>query len=650
MPSFNFVPASVLNYMRSFLINLLILPALFLAALPVQAQISFNASIKPSHLTTDEYATLRFVFNGNAGVNKFTAPSLADFEVVSGPNQESSMSSINGKVTQYTALSYIIRPRKTGNFTIAPATVAIGNQIAKSNTVNLTVTKGSGRAASPRASSPLSNFFSFDEPEPEPEKSVSLSDYILHKGENVAAKVDRNMALRLETNKTECYVGEPIIASYKFYTRLKSESNLSKNPSFNGFSVIDLMQPDATQSSVGTLNGKEYNVYTIRKAQLYPLQSGDIALESATIENDIQFLREDQIQNTSVFDALRNGLPISPDAMVTQHVSLSSKPIMIHVKPLPEAGKPASFHDAVGKFNMSVSIPVKGFSTDGSGILKVIITGAGNMHLITAPQIAWPQGIDGFDATLDDNLDKSTVPVSGTKTFTYTFTVSKAGNYTIPPVLFSYFDPNTASYKTIQSATQQLSISQGTHPRKTVATTASEDNDAGFSELLKNNIKWLIATIAAICLIIWFAISKKNKNLIPLQEEEYVPEPIPVSSSEMIAEEIIMNQKNPLEESELCLAKGDCNNFYRVLNTELRSFLGKKFNIAPAFIGKNNLEIMLDKCNIETPVALELSKLLEEIEWNLYSPAAPGEELQGVYKRSVEIVQTINEKCKNVSL
>ena len=115
------------------------------------------------------------------------------------------MSSINGKVTQYTALSYIIRPRKTGNFTIAPATVAIGNQIAKSNAVNLTVTKGSGKPVSPQASSPFSNFFSFDEPEPQPEKSVSLSDYILHKGENVAAKVDRNMALRLETNKTEVF-------------------------------------------------------------------------------------------------------------------------------------------------------------------------------------------------------------------------------------------------------------------------------------------------------------------------------------------------------------------------------------------------------------------------------------------------------------
>jgi hypothetical protein len=51
------------------------------------------------------------------------------------------------------------------------------------------------------------------------------------------------MQLKLQTSKTSCYVGEPIVATYKLYTRLKSESKLSKTPSFNGFSVIDLQPP-----------------------------------------------------------------------------------------------------------------------------------------------------------------------------------------------------------------------------------------------------------------------------------------------------------------------------------------------------------------------------------------------------------------------
>lgn len=52
------------------------------------------------------------------------------------------------------------------------------------------------------------------------------------------------MQLVLETSKQTCYIGEPLVATYNLYTRLKSNSRLDKSPSFNGFSVIDLQQPD----------------------------------------------------------------------------------------------------------------------------------------------------------------------------------------------------------------------------------------------------------------------------------------------------------------------------------------------------------------------------------------------------------------------
>ena len=65
-------------------------------------------------------------------------------------------------------------------------------------------------------------------------------DYILRKGENVAEKIKKNLFIKIDVNKKSCYVGEPIVATYKLYTRLKSESNIIKTPSFNGFSVSEL--------------------------------------------------------------------------------------------------------------------------------------------------------------------------------------------------------------------------------------------------------------------------------------------------------------------------------------------------------------------------------------------------------------------------
>ena len=74
-----------------------------------------------------------------------------------------------------------------------------------------------------------------------PEPAVHrFDDYILKKGENVNDKVQKNLFVKLDVSKTSCFVGEPITASYKLYTRLRSETNITSAPSFNGFSVSEL--------------------------------------------------------------------------------------------------------------------------------------------------------------------------------------------------------------------------------------------------------------------------------------------------------------------------------------------------------------------------------------------------------------------------
>ncbi len=38
-------------------------------------------------------------------------------------------------------------------------------------------------------------------------------------------------------------------------------------------------------------NGRDYSVYTLRKVQLYPLQSGTLELEPLEVDNRITFLK-----------------------------------------------------------------------------------------------------------------------------------------------------------------------------------------------------------------------------------------------------------------------------------------------------------------------------------------------------------------------
>ena len=85
-------------------------------------------------------------------------------------------------------------------------------------------------------------------------------------------------------------------------------------------------------------------------------------------------------------------------------------------------------------------------TTDDAGNLKVTINGQGNIQLINAPKINWPEGMDGYEAKVKDEVDKSSVPMRGSKVFTFPFTVSKAGTYQIDSISFSYFDPASSSF------------------------------------------------------------------------------------------------------------------------------------------------------------------------------------------------------------
>src|SRR5215472_8036215 len=108
-------------------------------------------------------------------------------------------------------------------------------------------------------------------------------DYVLRPGENVKEKIRKNLFVKVQVDKNSCYVGEPIVATYKLYTRLSSESRFTKRPSLNGFSVYDMVDPSSEPVSVDKLNGKEYAVHIIRKTQLIPLQAGSIDMNPVEV-------------------------------------------------------------------------------------------------------------------------------------------------------------------------------------------------------------------------------------------------------------------------------------------------------------------------------------------------------------------------------
>lgn len=618
--------------------------ALFIFLFPcytVKAQVKFTASVSPAEIGKDEYTQLKLTVENAKEVQQINPPVLKDFIIISGPNQENGMSMVNGVVKKYIALSFILKPKGTGSFTI-PSTVAKANGVNyKSNPVSIKVTADGNKnnAGAAPSGSPFSNFDPFTEPAP----AAEYKDYILKKGENPLEKINKNMFVRAEVDKTSCYVGEPVVATFKLYTRLKSESNMIKNPSFNGFSVIDLQQPNDMNFHVEKYNGREYNVYTLRKAQLYPLLPGTLDVGTAEIENNVHFIKAGYANRQGDFfdDLLKDftgeGIPV--EGMEDNKVILQNKPLSILAKPLPELNKPVNFKGAVGKFEIKAQVEKDKFTTVDAGKLAIVISGQGNLQMVNAPDVKWPAGIEGFDSKATDDFNKFAVPVSGRKIFTFPFTASQAGTYTIPAVNFVFFDSHDATYKTVSTKPIVLTVTKGTGKPKSVFVNNKPGTAGNFLTRFFNNrlrVVSLIAALIIIGLIVWlkFDSRQESKSAAPVIAEQEIDEK-PV-------EEFLESQQNPLKEAEEQLTKTDGTAFYKSLNEGLKKYLAKKFSIAPEELDKKKIIEQVDKKGIANETARQLYTLINEIEFELYTPIAHTEKMKEMYDRTNDVISLLD--------
>lgn len=612
------------------------------------AQVQFSVVCPNKKIGKNDLVDIQFKVENASHVGSIIPPSFKDFNVVSGPNQQSSMSSINGKVTQYVSIGFSLQPKSPGKYIIGPATAQADGNEYKSKPITITVTNdpslvhnNNNNAPSP---SPFPNFnFDF----PDMPVRHQFNDYILRPGEDVAEKIKKNLFIKLEVSKKDCFVGEPVVAAFKLYTRLHSETTITDAPSFNGFSVSDLDVNSSNNSKLEKYDGRLYNVYTLRKVELYPLQAGNITLDPVVADNKVTFIKSayaNSQDRSGFFSMLENfgdaGVPAS--GLVEQKITLKTPPTVINVKPLPSENKPNSFKGAVGKFNVVSSLGKDTISTDDAGVLRVTVSGKGNIQLVNAPAIIWPQGIDGYEAKVKDNVDKTTVPMQGNKVFSYPFTVSKPGNYTIDAILFSYFDPASAEYKTEHVPPLQLHVKKG----KLVRHTFSDKKQPVSQPFISHGTELLlgIALVVAIIFLIFYLVIKKNKNEdvleknIRLDDIKY--------QRELAAKEFIIPE-NPLLDAHEKMIAGDGSGFLISMDSSLKKYLSQKLKIPLSELSKKRLNEELDKCNVSLNTSLMLTSLLDEVEINLYAPPSNTTHLNRIYEKASEVISLLDKQvCK----
>lgn len=611
------------------------------------SQVQFKTICTEKKISKNDLLQVQFKLENANNLESLTPPTFDNFSVVSGPNQEIGRFSYNGKIEQFIAISYYLKPSRVGQYIIKGAKAVVDGKEYKSNPITVEITNAPSSSPNGNQSglaSPFPNLnFDMAPENPKPQ----LEDYILKPGENIDEKIKKSIFLKLETDKKTCYVGEPITAKYKLYTRLNSESTITDVPSFNGFSVTNLeVNNDATIEKV---NGRHYTVYVLRKAQLYPLQSGAITLGPMVSSNKISFLKSDHAtgQRNDLFNRLFQDFGNDmndPDALITKTVTLTTTPLTITVKPLPQSNVPTSFKGAVGRFSIQSSLEKNQFTTDDAMNLKVVINGQGNIQLVNAPTIHWPQNFEVFDAKQKDDIDETLVPMRGSKTFLFPFVVSKPGIYKIDSISFSYFDPSSNSYKTIQTNPIEITVDKSSNRSNNFIfpkqSTLSNTNK-GFFQSFNFEIMMLFGFLALIVGVILFSKLKRSNRLLQLEKEKQLDE---LKNKWEAAKSEFAIPENPLLEAHDALMAKDSNLFFQVLHSSFKKYLSLKLQIPTNEVNKKTINEKLDSCNVSIGTSFRLNELLEEIELNLYAKPSEETSLNSIYEKAGEVVSLLNKQ------
>lgn len=62
------------------------------------------------------------------------------------------------------------------------------------------------------------------------------------------------------------------------------------------------------------------------------------------------------------------------------------------------------------------------------------------MQLIP-PAVQWPAAVETFDAANTDKLDKTKVPLAGSRTFRFPFVAAEEGDFEIPAISYAFLIP-----------------------------------------------------------------------------------------------------------------------------------------------------------------------------------------------------------------
>ena len=562
----------IFNKMKQFRAGILSLFLFFHSS----AQVSFKTIVPQHPIAPGESFQVQYIIENAEKISDFLPPSFQGFRVVSGPH----MYSGDGPVAQKNLVITLAAIRE-GNFKIPGASCLADGKLEKSNEVVIRVISA---------------------------KEMDETSYFLKQGEDPFQKIRENLFLKLSIDKSTCFVGEPLVATFKLYSRLQSKSNIIKNPGFYGFSVYDMVNVNDHAQAEEKLNGNWFDVHTVLKVQLYPLQSGIFTIDPMELANEIEFSRSIVNKKTEQ-EVTENMYGIKADNDKNKNaevykVNIKTNPVTVKVRPLPVKNVADTFAGAVGNFSITASLEKDSISRNEEDSLIITISGAGNFQRVGSPIITWPKDLEFFQPSITDTLNKQQVPLTGERRFRYIFLGNRAGRYTIPPVSFSFFDLNTKSYRTVLSKALKVFVKEKIKKEQPPVIPDSLDQGRQLGWW------WIGGSLASLVIII-FVLIRRRQAVVDRYEElkklEVPPRLPPTIEAILTPATLSLNKENRI--------------FYRELDRSIWNYFRDRLPDSNINLSKQALAAILDKKGVKMEFINKLITIIHQCETGVYANA-----------------------------
>ena len=576
----------------------------------VQAQLVFKTIVTQGPIVAGEPFQVQYVLENMDDEDEFFPPDFKDFRFVSGPNvYVGAAYGIDGP-GKLKNIVYTLVALRPGKFLVPGAAARVGDDYIKSKNVPIEVISKAvyGNQNLQHGSTEVNE------------------DYFLAPGEDPYEKMRRNLFMKVAVDKKSCYVGEPVTAVFKLYSRLESKSDIVKNPGFYGFTVQDMVSLNNRMMTTEMVNGKKFDVHIVRKVQLYPLQVGLFTIDPMEVQNKVEFSKSAVYKKTEqeiVEGVFSDDAPGVKETAIVYENGMSTEPIAINVKASPPKNKPLDYNGATGRFTMSSTVEKRELAKNEEAELLVTISGKGNFTQLSPPDVKWPAGVEGFEPVIKDFLSYEDSPMSGRREFHFRFVSSKPGHYELPAIGFSFFNPDSNSYKKLSSDPVVITV---TNQEKKLVTEKNILSPEG----TKSNFKIIgvIALLLAVICLVVFGVKKRQRN----------------QQSPGVQQEIKAAPLTEWLQPAIILSEADDKTFYVSLRNCIWNFLGDQFNLTGSRANKTSLIHSMNESRIDPGEQKELLDILENCETGVFINAdTSGMDKVNFLERTKRVVEKLSE-------